>query len=646
MASVANLPVYMLPGASVVQQPRSGLDGDSSLATEILPGPPSVTSALQAVSKRDPRKPGPLISYLPQHDPGTTYAGMLTGPLVGSLEGKTEVDGPRRKRARVYKGLASQRSQRASTRAINSAPPADDVEMTDGICLPDPYPDGTGPDSDGPLPSRSNSVSNVEESASRESGAQKRDKGKGRAKDIIRVKEEQVPVTLQATDPLSAARNEDHCSACRSLGSLVYCDGCTRAYHLWCLDPPMDAKDVPEGDNRWFCPSCSLRQNSPPKPPYSLLSPAIQHMQGLPPVEFQLPEDIRTHFKSVGSNNRGAYTDTSIVKQPRLNRHGQLEERDPYRTKDRNGSPVLCYQCGTSALPDSMATTAPPPKRPRRASTLPVGADQWKRIVSCDHCPLHWHLDCIDPPLLAMPPFDKKWMCPNHVDHTLRTKRRIPRQQPPLIDVARAGQTNNGNIEVTEPEAFSTHSKVIVDEVYINGRRYRVPERVIKVDFWNKVKAAGGQSIDVVSGVSSGMSSPLTSLSSLEDDDETKSVAHGMTIPEALDVEDLRLAILLLDFAGNRSLPTSSASPTSAVTSSTVNDPKLMVDDSIQTDAIPSAPVARRSRQSAAKATDRPAKPGMALKIEELSDKELGPSPERRQPARASKRDVKYVRHI
>ena len=26
-----------------------------------------------------------------------------------------------------------------------------------------------------------------------------------------------------------------------------------------------------------------------------------------------------------------------------------------------------------------------------------------------------------------------------------------------------------------------------VDEVLINGRRYRVPERVIMLDFWNKV---------------------------------------------------------------------------------------------------------------------------------------------------------------
>lgn len=57
--------------------------------------------------------------------------------------------------------------------------------------------------------------------------------------------------------------NEDHCSACRSLGALVYCDGCTKAFHWICLDPPMEASDLPEGESRWFCPACLLEQVRP-----------------------------------------------------------------------------------------------------------------------------------------------------------------------------------------------------------------------------------------------------------------------------------------------------------------------------------------------------------------------------------------------
>lgn len=105
MTSVASIPVYMLPGAPVLQPPRSALEtGDASLATEILPAPPTLSSVLQASGKRDPRKPAPTMTYLPQHDPGTTYAGVLTGPIIGSLESIPEVDGPRRKRVRLDKG--------------------------------------------------------------------------------------------------------------------------------------------------------------------------------------------------------------------------------------------------------------------------------------------------------------------------------------------------------------------------------------------------------------------------------------------------------------------------------------------------------------------------------------------------------------
>jgi hypothetical protein len=56
-----------------------------------------------------------------------------------------------------------------------------------------------------------------------------------------------------------------------------------------------------------------------------------------------------------------------------------------------------------------------------------------------------------------------------------------------VIDVVRPGQGNNGNIEILDIEPSSTQDKVVVDEVFINGKRYRVPERIIKLDFWDKV---------------------------------------------------------------------------------------------------------------------------------------------------------------
>ena len=80
-----------------------------------------------------------------------------------------------------------------------------------------------------------------------------------------------------------------------------------------------------------------------------------------------------------------------------------------------------------------------------------------------------------------------------------------------------------------------------MDEVLINGRRYRVPEKVIVLDFWNKLNKSNEHlqgcvlsssfaelefNYDFTShndGAVSGLSSPLTELSSLDDEDDTTS---------------------------------------------------------------------------------------------------------------------------
>ena len=36
-------------------------------------------------------------------------------------------------------------------------------------------------------------------------------------------------------------------------------------------------------------------------------------------------------------------------------------------------------------------------------------------LIQCDYCPLLFHMDCLEPPLTAMPV--GKWMCPNHIEH-------------------------------------------------------------------------------------------------------------------------------------------------------------------------------------------------------------------------------------
>ena len=80
-----------------------------------------------------------------------------------------------------------------------------------------------------------------------------------------------------------------------------------------------------------------------------------------------------------------------------------LPEKFPYTWKwstdekrqrlDVDSRQVVCYVCGKSS----------------RAGPL----------VSCDYCPLSFHLDCLDPPMSEIP--RDVWMCPNHVECFLDT---------------------------------------------------------------------------------------------------------------------------------------------------------------------------------------------------------------------------------
>lgn len=87
------MPAYLLPGVPVVQPPH--LEGDATLATEILPGPPSAATVQHLALKRDPKKPSMAYSYLPPSDPGSTYSGIMHGTLIG-----LDPEGARSKRAK------------------------------------------------------------------------------------------------------------------------------------------------------------------------------------------------------------------------------------------------------------------------------------------------------------------------------------------------------------------------------------------------------------------------------------------------------------------------------------------------------------------------------------------------------------------
>jgi hypothetical protein len=157
---------------------------------------------------------------------------------------------------------------------------------------------------------------------------------------------------------------------------------------------------------------------------------------------------------------------------------------------------VICFRCKGSAAPIGSGVAA--------------GIALGRRMLSCDYCSLHWHLDCLDPPPPTMPHPIRKWMCPNHAHPLLvsipcrtaslrllltaslaRAARLIQPKKRTLRTgiveevITRPGVKNNGIIEVLDPEA--ERKRVEMAERFINGKRYKIPERIIHLDFWSKI---------------------------------------------------------------------------------------------------------------------------------------------------------------
>lgn len=102
MASVGGVVPCLQPGFSVSQPPQ--LEGDLSLATEILRGPPSLASVQQAgLPQQGHRKAVMSFSNLPSADPGTTCTMHFAMNQLRAA--RVDMGGtPLQKRARLEKG--------------------------------------------------------------------------------------------------------------------------------------------------------------------------------------------------------------------------------------------------------------------------------------------------------------------------------------------------------------------------------------------------------------------------------------------------------------------------------------------------------------------------------------------------------------
>ena len=252
--------------------------------------------------------------------------------------------------------------------------------------------------------------------------------------------------------------NDDFCASCRGGGDLICCDGCTRSFHLKCVDPPLANDALPD---EWFCTVCISEGRAsapPPSPAFNgLFGPLLNAIEKKNPVSFRLPKDIREFFEGVITGPLGEYTEATPLKK------GKDENVDLLRLREKDGSPVLCHVCGK-------------------------GTEGIRSIITCGLCRLHFHMDCLDPPL-AVPPantYSKPWRCPCHVEDVLedvvgrgRKFRRVAGRKP-IKPALKRGIRNCGHIEVELNE--NEQDDDFVEEAEF-GRVYILPEEGIKLDF-------------------------------------------------------------------------------------------------------------------------------------------------------------------
>lgn len=107
--------------------------------------------------------------------------------------------------------------------------------------------------------------------------------------------------------------NNDYCNSCGGTGFLLCCDGCDKAFHFSCVDPPLDANSSAL-DEPWFCPSCVARRNPPPRQPRGLFSALLHGLEKRNPTIFALPESLRSYYANVWTGKDGKFDDVANVK--------------------------------------------------------------------------------------------------------------------------------------------------------------------------------------------------------------------------------------------------------------------------------------------------------------------------------------------
>lgn len=110
------------------------------------------------------------------------------------------------------------------------------------------------------------------------------------------------------------AGNDDNCASCGGQGQLYCCDGCHRALHPICIDPPIF--DEPD---EFYCNVCSSQRLVAPPAPDKFVGPFVNLMDRMDSQNsstFKLPVSVQGLFEGVKTGAEGEYEDI-VPPQPK-----------------------------------------------------------------------------------------------------------------------------------------------------------------------------------------------------------------------------------------------------------------------------------------------------------------------------------------
>uniref|UniRef100_A0A8C8S1M9 PHD finger protein 12 n=1 Tax=Pelusios castaneus TaxID=367368 RepID=A0A8C8S1M9_9SAUR len=275
------------------------------------------------------------------------------------------------------------------------------------------------------------------------------------------------------------ATNHDSCDSCKEGGDLLCCDHCPAAFHLQCCNPPLSEEMLPPGE--WMCHRCTVRRKkreqkkelgqvnglvdksgkrttSPTSDPdlldrSSTSIRAIAHARILErrasrpgtPTSNASTETPSSEQNDVDEDIIDVDEDSAIAEmdsgQPQLKRPFELliaaaMERNPTQFQLPNELTCTTALPGTSKRRRKEETTGKNVKKAQHELDhnglvpLPVKvcftcnrSCRVAPLIQCDYCPLLFHMDCLEPPLTAMPL--GRWMCPNHIEHVVLNQKNM-----------------------------------------------------------------------------------------------------------------------------------------------------------------------------------------------------------------------------